>query len=44
MARTAQDIMKLIRDEDIQMVDFKMVDIHGQFRHVTSLRKTSART
>ena len=35
MARTAQDIMKLIRDEDIKMVDFKVVDINGQFRHVT---------
>ena len=27
--------MQLIRDEDIQMVDFKIVDIDGQFRHVT---------
>ncbi len=30
-----QKIMKLIRDNDIKMVDFKMVDINGQFRHVT---------
>ena len=35
MAKTAQDIMNLIRENDIQMVDFKMVDINGQFRHVT---------
>ena len=35
MPNTAKDIMKLIRDEDIQMVDFKIVDINGQFRHVT---------
>ena len=35
MARSIQDIMKLIRDEDIKMVDFKIVDINGQFRHVT---------
>ena len=35
MANTVQDILRLLRDEDIQMVDFKMVDIHGQFRHVT---------
>ena len=35
MAKTVQDIMELIRREDIKMVDFKMVDIHGQFRHVT---------
>ena len=35
MGKTAQDIMALIREKDIKMVDFKMVDIHGQFRHVT---------
>ena len=35
MAKTVRDVMKMIRDLDIQMVDFKMVDIHGQFRHVT---------
>ena len=35
MARTAQDIMAMIREQNIQMVDFKMVDIHGQYRHVT---------
>jgi len=27
--------MQIIRDNDIKMVDFKMVDINGQFRHVT---------
>ena len=27
--------MELIRKEDIKMVDFKIVDINGQFRHVT---------
>ncbi|MBQ4120458.1 MAG: glutamine synthetase beta-grasp domain-containing protein, partial [Clostridia bacterium] len=27
--------MQWIKDEDIKMVDFKMVDINGQFRHVT---------
>ena len=35
MAKTVRDVMKMIRDLDIQMVDFKMVDINGQFRHVT---------
>ena len=35
MAKTAQDIMKLIEEKNIRMVDFKMVDINGQFRHVT---------
>jgi len=35
MVKTAQDIMKMIQDYDIKMVDFKIVDINGQFRHVT---------
>ena len=35
MAKTVQDILKLIEDNDIKMVDFKMVDINGQYRHVT---------
>ena len=33
--KTAKDVMQLIKDYDIKMVDFKMVDIDGQFRHVT---------
>ena len=35
MAKTAHDIMELIRRRGVKMVDFKMVDINGQFRHVT---------
>ncbi len=35
MKRTAEDIIKLIKEQGIQMVDFKIVDINGQFRHVT---------
>ena len=35
MARTAQDIMNMIQEQGIAMVDFKIVDINGQFRHVT---------
>ena len=35
MARTTEDILKMIQDNNIQMVDFKVVDINGQFRHVT---------
>ncbi len=35
MAKSVQDVMALIRENDIKMVDFKMVDIHGQYRHVT---------
>ena len=37
VAKTVQDIMQMIRDNDIKMVDFKMVDITGQYRHVTIL-------
>jgi len=33
--KTVQDIIQMIRQNDIRMVDFKMVDINGQFRHVT---------
>ena len=35
MENKIQQIMTLIREQDIKMVDFKMVDINGQYRHVT---------
>ncbi len=35
MAKNVQDILKLIKENNIKMVDFKMVDINGQYRHVT---------
>ena len=35
MATTAKDIIARIEREQIKMVDFKIVDINGQFRHVT---------
>ncbi len=35
MENKIKSIMNLIREKDIKMVDFKMVDINGQFRHVT---------
>ena len=35
MAKTVQDILAIIKEHDIKMVDFKMVDINGQYRHVT---------
>ena len=35
MAKTVQDIIRLIEEKNIKMVDFKMVDINGQYRHVT---------
>ena len=30
-----EKVIKLIKDNGIKMVDFKMVDINGQYRHVT---------
>ncbi|MBQ3116403.1 MAG: type I glutamate--ammonia ligase [Clostridia bacterium] len=35
MAKSTKDIMALIKEKGIKMVDFKMVDINGQYRHVT---------
>ncbi len=35
MAKSVKDILKLISEHGIKMVDFKMVDINGQYRHVT---------
>lgn len=35
MFRTAEEVISFIRENEIKMVDFKMVDINGQFRHVT---------
>lgn len=35
MARTAEEFMNLIQENDIKMIDFKIVDINGQYRHVT---------
>lgn len=35
MARTAEEFMNLIQEQGIKMIDFKIVDINGQYRHVT---------
>ncbi len=35
MSKTVSDILNIIREKNIEMVDFKMVDINGQYRHVT---------
>ena len=35
MARTAEEFMSLIKEQNIKMIDFKIVDINGQYRHVT---------
>ena len=35
MSKTVADILAMIQENNIKMVDFKMVDINGQYRHVT---------
>jgi len=35
MSNKVQEILTLIKEKGIKMVDFKMVDINGQYRHVT---------
>ena len=35
MKKTVKDVMQMIKEGGIKMVDFKMVDINGQYRHVT---------
>ena len=35
MTRTAEEFMSMIREQGIKMIDFKIVDINGQYRHVT---------
>ena len=35
MSKNVQDIIALIKEHNVKMVDFKMVDINGQYRHVT---------
>ena len=35
MAKSIQDVLNIIKENDVKMIDFKMVDINGQYRHVT---------
>ena len=35
MAKSIKDILNLVKEKDVKMIDFKMVDINGQYRHVT---------
>ena len=35
MAKTVQEIMNIIKENEVQMIDFKIDDINGQYRHVT---------
>ena len=35
MSRTLKDILKMIKEEHIEMVDFKMTDVAGRWRHLS---------
>ena len=35
MSKNVKDIIRMIEENGIKMIDFKMVDINGQYRHVT---------
>ena len=35
MAKTAQDVLRQIKDEGIELIDLKFVDLHGKWQHLT---------
>ena len=35
MSKNVKDIIQMIEENGIKMIDFKMVDINGQYRHVS---------
>ena len=35
MPKTAQDVLKMMQDEDIQLVDLKFIDLPGTWQHLT---------
>ena len=35
MSKNVKDIIRMIEENGIKMIDFKMVDINGQYRHVS---------
>lgn len=35
MAKTAQDVLRLIKDEGIELIDLKFADLHGKWQHLT---------
>jgi glutamine synthetase len=35
MAQTAQDVLRRIKDEGIELIDLKFVDLHGKWQHLT---------
>jgi glutamine synthetase len=35
MAKTAQDVLRQIQDDGIELIDLKFVDLHGKWQHLT---------
>lgn len=35
MAKTAQDVLRQIKDEGIELIDIKFADLHGKWQHLT---------
>jgi glutamine synthetase len=35
MAKTAQDVLRQIKDEGIELIDLKFSDLHGKWQHLT---------
>ncbi|MFM8975373.1 MAG: glutamine synthetase beta-grasp domain-containing protein, partial [Vulcanococcus sp.] len=35
MSKTAQDVLRQIKDEGIELIDLKFVDLHGKWQHLT---------
>ena len=38
MAQTAQDVLRQIHEEGIELIDLKFVDLHGKWQHLTVCR------
>ena len=35
MAKTAQDVLRQIKDDGIELIDLKFTDLHGKWQHLT---------
>lgn len=35
MANSAQDVLRRIKDEDLELIDLKFADLHGRWQHLT---------
>ena len=35
MGKSAQDVLRQIKDEGIELIDLKFTDIHGKWQHLT---------